>query len=238
MEFETLATPPQPVILTPVLDTAPEIERGTFRGPFSAPSSVAPLSGRFSAGGPIAAPIRRKDAAGDPVLLSFLTSQERTHRFHRLQLACTFDPDSDEPFAEATVQCVMRRVDGGPDVPTAWSMAPQRLEKLSAWKLTWNLKADVKFAEAGVGGEGTVGKPKPVIRAYNLLQSDPYWRLVEQPGERLYGSLELGMIVRAPRDVRVEITTTVSATVYRNKFGLVLHKTPLQPLTLPAVPID
>jgi len=238
MEFESLDTPQQPLILTPVLDKSPETERGIFKGPFSAPGSAASLSDRFSAGGPIAAPIHRKDAAGDPVLLAFLTSQESTHRFHRVQLACTFDPEDDEPFAEATVQCVMRRVDGEADAPTAWSMAPQRQEKLSTWKLTWNLKADAKFAEAGVGGEGTVGKPKPVIRAYNLLQSDPYWRLVEQPGERLYGSLELGMIIRAPRDVRVEITTTVSASVYRNKFGLVLYKTPLQPLTLPVVPID
>ena len=233
MEFETLSTPTQPLILVPDLE-ATEIKRGAAA---KAPGPT-PLSDRFSAGGPIAAPILRKDAAGDPALLSFLISQERTHRFHRVQLACTFDPADGEPFAEATVQCVMRRVDGGAEVPTAWSMAPQRLESLSTWKLTWNLKTDVKFAEAAVGGEKTIGTPKPVIRAYNLLQSDPYWRLTDRPNERLYGSLELGMIVRSPRDVRVEIVAKVSASIYRNKFGLVLYKTPLQPLTLPVVPID
>jgi hypothetical protein len=244
MEFESLSPQQRPVTLTPVRDDVQETERGTTQGtgfgsvPRPNGAGLAPLSGRFSGGGPVAAPIRRKDAAGDPLLLGFLTSQERTHRFHRVQLACTFDPTEDEPFVEATVQCLMRRIDGAStELPTAWSLAPQRLEKLSTWKLTWSLKADVKFAEAGVGGEGTVGKTRPVIRAYNLLQADPYWRLVEQPNNRLYGSLELGMIVRAPRDVPVEIATTVSATVLRSSLGLFLHKAPLPPLTLPAVPI-
>ncbi len=153
-------------------------------------------------------------------------------RYTLLRLACTLHPPDDPRtrYAEATLTIYLRpRHDVGPVV--AHDLYPLRLTAESQGKIRVALKPDLKFAEVvkvsllEAGVEIEHHNVFPVIQAFGLGESRPYWRFAHHAANPLLGCQSVYAVLDAPGDaggvrLSLELTATLETRYGPLRAGL------------------
>jgi hypothetical protein len=148
-------------------------------------------------------------------------------RYTLPRLACTLHPPDDRRtrYAEATLTAYLRpRHDVGPVV--AHDLYPQRLTAEKKGKFTVGLGPDLKFAELfEVGAEIEYHKAFPVIQAFGLGESRPYWQFAHHAANPLLGCQSVYAVLDAPGDaggvrLSLELTATLETRYGPLRAGL------------------
>jgi hypothetical protein len=148
----------------------------------------------------------------DAEIGKYLASPNATDfQYWQVRLACSFSAAEGEAFERAKLKLRFLSSSGA-QAPVAWSMAPD--ERLAPRTDTWHYKVglDLKFAKAEVGRD-VKERDAIVIKAHNLLTSDPWWAM-GGTGQQLDGNYQLALIARGPsgRPAGVHVTMEVTVT--------------------------
>jgi hypothetical protein len=160
------------------------------------------------------------------------TSPSGGRRYTLLRLVCTLHPPDDPRtrYAEATLSVYLRpRHDVGPVV--AHDLYPQRLTAESQGKISVALKPDLKFAEVvkvsllEAGVEIEHHNVFPVIQAFGLGESRPYWQFAHHAANPLLGCQSVYAVLDAPGDaggvrLSLELTATLETRYGPLRAGL------------------
>lgn len=200
----------------------PDLDDLTVRGVPTPDDVTKPLERRLSISGPVYARVEVGDLPDDAELQRFLERESARFTFYHLRLSCTFRPADDEPFLECLASIELNRADGATsDLPIAWSMEPQRLDKITdvANKFTYGAELKLPPLTLNAGGEhDTSGqRAKPYLLGFGELESAPWWELYRLDDVELRGVQQLKLVVRVPAGVAVTGRTTIQATVQRRR---------------------
>ena len=147
-------------------------------------------------------------------------------RYSLLRLACTLHPldDSRAHYTETTLTAHLRSRDGIGHV-LAHDLYPQRVTAETKGKTSLTLKPDFKFAQVIEFAPGEAGVEIehhdvfPVIQAYGLGESQPYWKFDQHPAHPLIGCQSVYLVLAAPSDSgAVRLSVELIATV-ESRFG-------------------
>jgi len=138
-------------------------------------------------------------------------------RYALLRLACTLHKPDDPRtrYTEATLAADLHPLQGAGSV-IAHDLYPQRVTATSSSKSVLALKPDFQFYDVGlslgeVGVEIEHHNAFPVIQAFGLGESRPYWQFARHEASPLLGCQSVYVVLAAPKDsgVRLEIELTV-----------------------------
>jgi hypothetical protein len=137
-------------------------------------------------------------------------------RYTLLRLACTLHPPGEARthYTEATLTVYLRPRSGAGSV-IAHDLYPQQVTAVSQGKTTLALKPSLKFVVPEVGVEAGVEIEHqdmfPVIQAYGLGESRPYWRFAYHAAHPLLGCQGVYLVLAAPEEaggVRLSVELT------------------------------
>jgi hypothetical protein len=151
----------------------------------------------------------------DAELRKYLASPDAaSFQYWQVRLACSFSAAEGEAFERAKLKLRFMSPSGA-QVPKAWSMAPD--ERLAPCTDTWHYKVglDLKFIATEVSRD-VKEQDAIVIKAHNLLTSDPWWAIGGK-GQQLDGSYQLALIAQGPcgRPAGVQVSMEVTVTKAR-----------------------
>ena len=179
------------------------------------------LRARLSLGDPLSVALTPDFAADDDELRAFVEGEAASARYWLVHLACTFTPADAERLESAWLTVTLRREDGGGNPrPIAWSMSPMRQERPVQRSRTLKIGAKAKVIEANVDVGATVTGGLIYLEALNLQESTPSWEFRRTGADEIAGSCRLALVVRGPREVGVDGTVELTATVRTRRFGL------------------
>jgi hypothetical protein len=219
--------PPEGTTVEALLE--PDLDELTTRGGGADDDARSPLRRRLLVTSPVHARIDVEDVPTDPELQRFIERESDRYAFHALRLACTFRPEDGEPFTECWVGIDLRRSDDSPDEPPlAWSMQPQRLDRVTQLSSKFTYSAQLKLSVAGLGVSGERGtsgdKTTAYLQAYGELGAAPWWELYRIKGvAELRGMQELRLVVRTPATAPVDGKASIEAKVERRKYGVMRY---------------
>ena len=153
-------------------------------------------------------------------------------RYALLRLACTLHPQCEDRarYEEARLTAYLRPR-SGPGAAVAHDLLPLRVGAERRGKLTASLGPDLKFGStvdvsvAQLGAEIEYLKVFPVIQAYGLGESNPYWHFAHDRTNPLLGCQYVYLVVAAPQQVdairlAIELMATVEARFGPVRLGL------------------
>jgi hypothetical protein len=179
------------------------------------------LGVRLSLGDPLSVALTPDFAADDNELRAFVESEAASARYWLVHLACTFSPADGELLESAWLTVTLRREDGGGiPRPIAWSMSPMRQERPVQRSRTLKIGAKAKVIEASADAGTTVTGGLVYLEALNLQEPTPSWEFRRTAADEITGSCRLALVVRGPREVGVDGTVELTATVRTRRFGL------------------
>ncbi|GAK57030.1 hypothetical protein U27_03994 [Candidatus Vecturithrix granuli] len=130
-------------------------------------------------------------------------------RYTLARLAFTLHPpqESRTRYTEATLSAFLRPVSGSAAV-IAHDLYPQRITAPgNKGKFSVGLEATLKFTEAVEIGGPKLGyeiefqKDLPVVQAFGLGESDPYWRFAHHNKNPLLGCTSVYLVIAAPQGI-------------------------------------
>lgn len=143
--------------------------------------------------------------------------------FYQVRFACTFKPDKDCKFVWSMFGLILYSVGvhskSRRKPPVAYDIFPR--EVYQEVKVSRNFKIDSGFnynfaqldAKSGRGEEFI--RYDPEIISFGLLQSNLGWEFRKSKAKgNIIGDKELFMIIKAPKDVKIEAAFEFSAEVY------------------------
>ena len=128
-------------------------------------------------------------------------------RYALVRLACTLHrPREDRSrYTDARLQAYLRVMQSsGPGTVVAYDLYPQRRSAEQKGAFTFSLGPDLKFAEVvdlslvQVGAEIEYRQVYPVIQAFGLGESNPYWQFTHHATHPLLGSQWVYALLSAP----------------------------------------
>jgi hypothetical protein len=144
-----------------------------------------------------------------------------------VRLDCTLHPPQDAyahmRYSEATLTAYLRPRDGVRPV-IAYDVYPQRITATDTQNLSLKLGPDLKFGPVNVNlAEVKVDiqhhNTFPVIQAYGLGESKPYWQFATHATRPLLGCQSVYMVMAAPQDAHgVRVLVELIATL-ETRFG-------------------
>jgi hypothetical protein len=147
--------------------------------------------------------------ADEDVRLRDRLAQEEGAIFANLQLACSFHPARDWIFTGARLTVVLARADGqAAPAPIAYSLRPLSELDGTARENNVEIGADVKFVSAKAAQKSTRGG-KMFVRGYGLQESTSFWEFTPTRARPLEGSFWLWLIVKAPLETDLAITSSL-----------------------------
>ncbi|MFZ1398864.1 MAG: hypothetical protein WAS33_18310 [Candidatus Promineifilaceae bacterium] len=218
--------------MTPFLDRSPT-EALAWDGqlePLSKSLGAAAVPPRISLGQPV---IWDVAAAVKNELGRDWTPPRADLAYALVGLACTLHPlaNGDGRYATARLEAYLRpRYGSGPAF--AHDLFPLRHTVQDKGKFTVGLTPELKFADAidakllEVGVEKEHTAVYPVIQAYGLGESNPYWEFQQHSQFPLQGSQKLYLLAAGPADVPLMLRLNLIATVEHRRWGLIPYGPP------------
>ncbi len=183
-------------------------------------SSILPLAGRITLGGPYAVPVTPDYVADDPDLRTFVKTEAAHRVYHVVHMSVSFAAEPARPRLYRTA--IELRLSGATTpAPVAWSMSPLRVTDSVQVERSFRLGPELKLHDADMSvGEveqkASWQRTEVFLQAQRVLQSDPAWEFTRTKTMSLYGSYRLIMVVRAGRDETTSIGGTVRAATRGN----------------------
>jgi hypothetical protein len=154
-------------------------------------------------------------------------------RYTLVRLAYTLhELEKGSHYTEAILTAYLRPF-SGTGRAIAHDLYPQRVTAENAGKTSVTLKPDFKFASVIEFSPGEAGveidhhNVFPVIQAYGLGESNPYWKFENHSANPLIGCQSVYLVLAAPSDAGgVRLSTELTATVESRLGGLLRVRTP------------
>jgi hypothetical protein len=206
----------------------PDLDEVAVRGLRADESVPEPLRMRLAVSGPVHRRIRAEDVAHDPDLSSYVEQEGISYEFHAIRLCCSFRPADGEPFTGCWVGIDLKSSNEDLTArPIAWSMAPQRLDRITDTSTNFSFTASLKLSVVNIGGSVTRARSTTsstaLLQAYGELSSEPSWEFTSIAGAELNGMQQLKLVVRKPVGTPVQGRTSIEANVMRPRFGVIKH---------------
>ena len=173
-------------------------------------------------GYPTCLPITQDEIERVPKLRNAMSDGEKWE-FRLLRITPTFHDDRRSPFSEAYVHVALETPGqkwSGEEIPTAWWMEPGRV----TGRIHHSRGFKISPSGSHVGGDVNFGtdfdKSEPFILAYGTQCPSAYWKFAKTREYEIQGSHELTMVIRMPRNCRVQAFVEASAITVRRRFGV------------------
>ena len=184
---------------------------------------------RVTLGEPVSWPVERV-LKGETVTPWMPPSKDQ--RYVLARLACMLHPLEDEGtrYSEATLTTFLRACSGtGPVV--AYDLYPKNITAENKEKCCIRLGTDLKFSETmqaelpKVGAEIEFQKASPIVQAYGLGESHPYWRFRHHDEHPLFGTFFVYFVLAVPIDgigiaLGIELITLLQTRFGSIRLGL------------------
>lgn len=161
-----------------------------------------------------------------------LPADARAYALVRLAFTLHVPENDRAQYREATLNAYLRPVRGVGTV-VAHDLFPQRETAATTGKSKIALKPNFKFVEAIQFSPGEAGveidhhNVFPVIQAYGLGESNPYWKFENHSANPLVGCQSVYLVLAAPSDAAgVRLSIELTATVELRLGGLLRVRTP------------
>ncbi|CAG0940077.1 hypothetical protein ANRL1_00065 [Anaerolineae bacterium] len=149
----------------------------------------------------------------------------------RLSLTLHSLDDTSARFAEATLTTYFRSQSGVGNVFTH-DLYPQRITAASSGTIKIAVKPDLKFVEAIKSSPGDVGveiehhNVFPVVQAFGLRQSNPYWKFSNHAANPLIGCQSIYLVLAVSHDAEgARLSIELSAKV-ESRLGMIHVRLP------------